>query len=120
MSESLEADSDLPVDPYVDFTREEWSRLRASTPLSLSETDVASLRGQDEPMPTASLIKLAILAEAYTRLGNQGLADDAKRVLQQNDPDHPWLSGGWPKDPSIFHRLNPFARERRSVSRPQD
>jgi outer membrane protein assembly factor BamD len=59
---------------------------------------------------------VAILAEAYTRLGNQTLADDAKRVLQQNDPGHPWLSGGWPKDPSIFHRLNPFARERRSVS----
>lgn len=59
---------------------------------------------------------LAIMAEAYTRLGNQPLADDAKRVLQQNDPNHPWLSGGWPKDPSILQRLNPFARERRSVS----
>ena len=63
---------------------------------------------------------VAILAESYTRLGNQALADDAKRVLQQNDPDHPWLSGGWPKDPSIFQRLNPFAREKRSVSRPQE
>lgn len=59
---------------------------------------------------------VAILAESYTRLGNQPLADDAKRVLQQNDPNHPWLSGGWPKDPSIIHRLNPFARERRGVS----
>lgn len=46
----LEDELDPPVDPYVDFTREEWSRLRASTPLSLSEGDVASLRGQDEPM----------------------------------------------------------------------
>ncbi len=53
---------------------------------------------------------VAVLAEAYTRLGNQPLADDAKRVLTQNDPNHPWLKGGWPKDPSIFHRLNPFAR----------
>ncbi|MBS0199721.1 MAG: outer membrane protein assembly factor BamD [Proteobacteria bacterium] len=53
---------------------------------------------------------VAVLAEAYTRLGNQQLADDAKRVLAQNDPNHPWLKGGWPKNPSIFHRLNPFAR----------
>ena len=53
---------------------------------------------------------VAVLAEAYTRLGNQKLADDAKRVLAENDPNHPWLKGGWPKNPSIFHRLNPFAR----------
>ncbi len=53
---------------------------------------------------------VAVLAEAYTRLGNQALADDAKRVLALNDPNHPWLKGGWPKNPSIFHRLNPFAR----------
>lgn len=53
---------------------------------------------------------VAVLAEAYTRLGNKPLADDAKRVLAQNDPNHPWLKGGWPKNPSIFHRLNPFAR----------
>jgi len=53
---------------------------------------------------------VAVLAESYTRLGNKTLADDAKRVLVQNDPQHPWLKGGWPKDPSIFRRLNPFAR----------
>lgn len=53
---------------------------------------------------------VAVLAEAYTRLGNQALADDAKRVLAANDPNHPWLKGGWPKNSSIFHRLNPFAR----------
>ena len=54
---------------------------------------------------------VAVLAETYTRLGNTALADDAKRVLMQNDPAHPWLAGGWPKDTSIFQRLNPFARE---------
>lgn len=54
---------------------------------------------------------VAVLAETYTRLGNTALADDAKRVLVQNDPRHPWLKGGWPKSPSVFQRLNPFARE---------
>jgi type I pantothenate kinase len=42
---------DLEFDPYVDFTREEWSRLRASTPLTLTEADLAALRGLNEPMP---------------------------------------------------------------------
>jgi type I pantothenate kinase len=39
------------LDPYVDFTRAEWSRLRASTPLSLAESDLDALRGLGEPMP---------------------------------------------------------------------
>jgi len=55
---------------------------------------------------------VAILAEAYTRLGNQALADDARRVLEKNDPQHPWLRGEWPAFPSHLRRLNPFAGER--------
>ena len=55
---------------------------------------------------------VAVLAEAYTKLGNQALADDAKRVLQQNDPNHPWLSGDWPDYPSNLRKLNPFAGEK--------
>ncbi len=42
---------DIEFDPYVDFTRDEWSRLRASTPLTLTEDDLAALRGLNEPMP---------------------------------------------------------------------
>jgi type I pantothenate kinase len=42
---------ELEFSPYVDFTRDEWSRLRASTPLPLSESDLAALRSLDEPMP---------------------------------------------------------------------
>ena len=58
---------------------------------------------------------VAVLAEAYTRLGNQTLAADAKRVLQQNDPSHPWLHGDWPDYPSKFRKLNPFAGETSAV-----
>src|SRR5262245_8164023 len=36
-------------DPYVNFTRAEWSKLRASTPLSLSERELEALRSH-EPM----------------------------------------------------------------------
>ena len=60
------------LDPYVDFTREAWSRLRASTPLTLNEDDLAQLRGLGEPMeireveevylPLSRLLNLRIAA----------------------------------------------------------
>ncbi len=52
---------------------------------------------------------LALMAESYKRLGDTKLADDAKRVLQQNHPDHPWLAGRWPRKEGLIHQLNPFA-----------
>ena len=55
---------------------------------------------------------VAVLAVAYTELGNETLAADAKRVLQENDPQHPYLSGNWPDYPSTFRKLNPFAGEK--------
>ena len=36
---------------------------------------------------------LAIMVESYTRLGEQALADDTRRVLELNHPDHPFLHG---------------------------
>ncbi|GAB2493942.1 outer membrane protein assembly factor BamD [Pseudoxanthomonas sangjuensis] len=58
---------------------------------------------------------IAVLGEAYTHLGDKTLADDARRVLQQNDPQHPWLQGDWPDYPSSLRRLNPFAGEKSAV-----
>jgi outer membrane protein assembly factor BamD len=58
---------------------------------------------------------VALLAEAYTRLGNQTLAADAKRVLQQNEPDHPYFKGDWPDFPSVYRKLNPFAGEKSAL-----
>ncbi len=37
------------LSPYVDFDRAQWSALRASTPLTLTEADVDALRGLNEP-----------------------------------------------------------------------
>jgi outer membrane protein assembly factor BamD len=52
---------------------------------------------------------LALMAESYKRLGDTKLADDAKRVLQQNYPNHPWLTGHWPRGRGVLSSLNPFA-----------
>ncbi|MGH8030950.1 MAG: outer membrane protein assembly factor BamD [Luteimonas sp.] len=58
---------------------------------------------------------VALLVEAYTRLGNTTLADDARRVLQQNDPQHPSLAGDWPDYPWNLRKLNPFAGEKSAL-----
>lgn len=58
---------------------------------------------------------VALLAEAYTRLGNKILADDARRVLVQNDPQHPYLTGNWPRYPWDIRKLNPFAGEKSAL-----
>ncbi|HBK47497.1 MAG TPA: outer membrane protein assembly factor BamD [Xanthomonadaceae bacterium] len=59
---------------------------------------------------------VAVLGEAYTHLGNKQLADDARRVLELNAPQHPWLSGDWPKYPWAIRKLNPFAGEKSAAT----
>ncbi|KAA2284914.1 outer membrane protein assembly factor BamD [Arenimonas fontis] len=51
---------------------------------------------------------LALMAEAYTRLGQGPLADDARQVLQLNYPEHPYLAGNWPEGRGLLGKLNPF------------
>jgi outer membrane protein assembly factor BamD len=63
---------------------------------------------------------VALLGEAYTRLGNKTLADDARRVLQMNDPQHPWLAGKWPDFPTSIRKLNPFAGEKSALDNERD
>ena len=58
---------------------------------------------------------VATLAAAYTGLGNEQLAADARRVLEQNEPGHPYLEGDWPDYPSMFRKLNPFAGDKSAL-----
>ncbi|MFZ0216331.1 MAG: type I pantothenate kinase, partial [Candidatus Dormiibacterota bacterium] len=39
---------DDPFSPYADFTRDEWARLRAATPLTLTDDDLDQLHGLNE------------------------------------------------------------------------
>ncbi|MFD1716590.1 type I pantothenate kinase [Georgenia deserti] len=41
--------------PFVEFDRASWSRLAASTPLPLTDTDVANLRGLGDPVDLAEV-----------------------------------------------------------------
>src|SRR5438046_4089380 len=52
----------IGVSRFVSFSHEEWGRLRAATPLTLSEADLATLRGLNEK------VSLAEVAEIYLPL----------------------------------------------------
>lgn len=60
-----------PQSAYVSFTREEWARLRANTPLTLSEDDLRALRGSDEEV---SLDEVAAAYLPLSRLVNLRVA----------------------------------------------
>jgi len=60
---------------------------------------------------------VAILAASYTRLGNTTLATDAERVLRQNQPEHAYFAGRWPRYPWTIRKLNPFAGEKSALDR---
>lgn len=49
---------------------------------------------------------LVVMHKAYTKLDMPELASDAMRVLELNDPDHPYLTGL--EDEGFFSRLWPF------------
>jgi len=52
----------MTVSGYTNFSRTEWARLRAATPLTLSEADLAELQGLNEEL------SLAEVAEVYLPL----------------------------------------------------
>lgn len=55
---------------------------------------------------------VALMGASYARLGQDDLARDSRRVLQLNEPNHPWLSGEWPQRRGRLGRLNPFGGNR--------
>ena len=57
---------------------------------------------------------VALLAISYKALGQDVLSQDAKRVLEQNYPEHAYLKGQWPKRRSQWSQLNPFAGDKAS------
>lgn len=97
------------------FLRNEFARFELNTGLYylrrgawISAADRATYLLETYPQTEYQNDALALLGEAYTRMGNPALAADAKRVLQQNDPQHPWLAGKWPKGQGFIGKLNPL------------
>ena len=98
------------------FLRNEFARFELNTGLYylqrgawVSAADRATYLLETYPQSEYQNDAVALLGEAYTRMGNATLAADARRVLEQNDPQHPWLAGKWPRGNRFYHRLNPLA-----------
>jgi type I pantothenate kinase len=79
------------LSPYVRFTREEWARLRAATPLTLTEDDLAHLRGINERidldevvdiyLPLSRLLNLYVAAsQNLHRVSDTFLGSPAAKV----------------------------------------
>lgn len=52
---------------------------------------------------------LALMAAAYTELGQDALAADTRKVLETNYPDHDYLDGSWPDGKGLLSKINPFS-----------
>jgi type I pantothenate kinase len=80
-----------PLSPYVRFTREEWARLRAATPLTLTEGDLEHMRGINERidldevadiyLPLSRLLNLYVAAsQSLHRVSDTFLGSPAAKV----------------------------------------
>ena len=85
----------MSLSPYIDLTREEWSRLRNSTPLTLTEDDLAKLRGINERV---SLCEVEDIYLPLSRLLN--LYVDATQKLHK--ATHTFLGNSTEKVPYVI------------------
>ncbi|HEV8653033.1 MAG TPA: type I pantothenate kinase [Actinomycetes bacterium] len=86
------ADPDRPTDPdgqdplaaYLAFDRTRWAALRAATPLTLTEDDLAALRGVNEYMPLEEVVEVYLPLSRLLDLrvqAHQALGDATARFL---------------------------------------
>jgi type I pantothenate kinase len=93
---SLAGDSHVAVSRFHEFSRAEWARLRASTPLPLSEPQLRPLVGLNEPM---SLDEVADIYLPLSRLLNlyiaatRGLRSATGTFLGTEPPRVPFVIG---------------------------
>ncbi|MFT3803702.1 MAG: type I pantothenate kinase [Burkholderiaceae bacterium] len=96
---------------YIDFEREEWARLRSNTPLTLSEADLASLRGVNDQVSMADVedvyLPLSRLLNLHFRSarGLSGVKDEFLGRLVGNRPYVIAIAGSVAVGKSTFARV---------------
>lgn len=82
--------------PYAIYSRAEWARLRADTPLTLSEADLENLSGLTERISTDEVIEvylpLSRLLNLYVE-ASQGLHGNTEQFLRKGDGKMPFVIG---------------------------
>jgi len=84
------------VSPYRVFTRDEWAKLRADTPLTLSFDDLVKLQSLNDPISleevAAIYLPLSRLLSLYVAAA-QGLFKATQRFLMAEDGKMPYIIG---------------------------
>jgi len=85
-----------PESPYREFSREEWATLRADTPLTLNEDDLARLRSLDDPLDLKEVeeiyLPISRLLALYVE-ATQGLFNATRSFLGTNGAKVPYIIG---------------------------
>jgi type I pantothenate kinase len=84
------------LSPYLNFDRETWRKFRQDTPLTLSEADLAHLKGQNEPVSMSEVeeiyLPLSRLLNLYVA-ATQQLYTVTTRFLGHPAPKVPYVIG---------------------------
>ncbi len=85
------------VSPYRTFRREEWARLRADTPLTLTADDVLKLQSLNDPISLEEVIAIYLPLSRLLSLyvaATQGLFKATQRfLLAENEQKTPYIIG---------------------------
>ena len=82
--------------PYALYMREEWARLRADTPMSLTEAELENLSGLTERISTSEVVEIYLplsrLLNFYVEAA-QGLHLATERFLRKGNSKMPFIVG---------------------------
>jgi type I pantothenate kinase len=87
---------DTDLSPYRVFHRDEWARLRADTPLTLSTEDVLKLQSSNDPISLEEIIAIYLPLSRLLSLyvaATQGLFKATQRFLMAEDGKVPYIIG---------------------------
>jgi type I pantothenate kinase len=89
-------EKDAKFSPFITFSREEWKKLRASTPLSLTEADLQKLQGINENLSlkevTEIYLPLSRLLNLYVA-ATQNLYDATNTFFGNRNKKVPYIIG---------------------------
>jgi len=84
------------LSPHRVFTRAEWAALRADTPLTLTEAEVAKLKGLNDPILLDEVVEIYLPVSRLLSLyvaATQGLYDATRTFLGTRDGVTPFIIG---------------------------
>jgi type I pantothenate kinase len=86
----------VPASPFRHFTRDEWAKLRADTPLTLTIDDVRKLQSNHDPIDLDEVIAVYLPLSRLLALyvaATQGLFKATQRFLGADDGKVPYIIG---------------------------